>query len=301
MGRWSALPSRSAVVLLDVGGSPAAWAFAAAWALSAAVLVATGIGFPVQAALVGLAALILGVLTVLLTEPAPRVPATASERPRLWLRLGIIGAFVLLTAVSGLAFHGVIEPGAVPIWSGLVQALRDAGDAWFGSGLYLSNPVLYFVAPLALLLLAGARLAELGLGRGHRVGRITVLWAALPLAILGVALVSGNLSPARLVDRLVGHFFQNGFFEEFLFRGALQSTIRRLTGPAWALVLQAVVFGAWHLGLGFTNTDNVGLLPALASVIAYQSMIGLAFGVLYERTRNLVAPSVTHILLNSAG
>jgi membrane protease YdiL (CAAX protease family) len=250
---------------------------------------------------VGLTALVLSLVTVVITEPPPATPSSRSERPRTWLRLGLVLAFVLLTGVSALAFHEVVAPDAVPLWSSLVQALRDAGDAWFGNGLLLSNPILYFVLPLILLLLTGARWTDLGLGRGHRVGRVVLLWAALPVAMLAVAVASGQLSPARLADRLVNHFFQNGFFEEFLFRGALQSTLRRLSGPAWAVVIQALVFGAWHLGLGFTNTDHAGLLPALASVIAHQAIIGLAFGILYERTRNLVAPSVAHILLNSVG
>jgi len=93
----------------------------------------------------------------------------------------------------------------------------------------------------------------------------------------------------------------NGFFEEFLFRGALQTRLRALRGPGWALVIQALVFGAWHLGLGYTNTDHAGLLPALASTIVYQATLGLAFGVIFERTRNLLAPSVAHILVNSLG
>ncbi|MFN8513870.1 MAG: CPBP family intramembrane glutamic endopeptidase [Thermomicrobiales bacterium] len=96
-------------------------------------------------------------------------------------------------------------------------------------------------------------------------------------------------------------FMNNGFFEEFLFRGALQTRLRALGGPGWALVIQALVFGAWHLGLGYTNTDHAGLLPALASTIVYQATLGLAFGVIFERTRNLLAPSVAHILVNSLG
>ena len=67
------------------------------------------------------------------------------------------------------------------------------------------------------------------------------------------------------------------------------------------MVVQALVFGAWHLGLGFDNTGHAGLLPALASTIVNQAVIGLAFGVIFERTRNLVAPTIAHILVDSLG
>ena len=72
-----------------------------------------------------------------------------------------------------------------------------------------------------------------------------------------------------------------------------------LAGAGWALVLQALIFGVWHLGLGFTNTGHAGLAPAIASTILNQSLVGLALGVLFDRTRNLLVPSVVHIALNS--
>lgn len=59
------------------------------------------------------------------------------------------------------------------------------------------------------------------------------------------------------------------------------------------------MFGVWHLGLGFSDTGYAGLAPALANTIVHQSVIGLAHGIIFERTRNLLAPSVAHVLINS--
>lgn len=106
--------------------------------------------------------------------------------------------------------------------------------------------------------------------------------------------------PARC-GRLLSNALNNGFFEEFLFRGALQTRLRPLVGVGWALVLQALVFGVWHLGLGFDDTSHVGWPEALASTLAHPAVIGLAYGVAFERTRNLLAPSVAHVLANSLG
>ena len=38
---------------------------------------------------------------------------------------------------------------------------------------------------------------------------------------------------------------------------------------------------------------------ALASTIVFQMGLGLAFGYIFERSRNLVAPSLFHVLYNS--
>ncbi len=288
--------------VIAVRASRAAWLFAAAWLVSALVLVASGQGFPLFGLLLGAAYLLLSLVTVALTQSRQVAPASSADRPRLWLQTGLILLFVVLTGWNGLVFHDVVSPDAgLPLWSPLVDALHRAGGQWFGNDNYLSTPATYLVIPLVVLVVAGARVRGLGFGPGHRIGRNLLLWAAIPVGSFAVALATGQVTVARLAGRLVSNFMQNGFFEEFLFRGALQTRLRPLWGPGWALVVQALVFGAWHLGLGYANTGNAGFLPALASTIVNQAVIGLAFGVIFERTRNLLVPSVAHVLVNSMG
>ena len=274
--------------------------FAAAWALSAGVLVASGQGFPAAQAAIGAAYLFLAGITVWVTRAAPNA-GPESVRGRTWVQVGVIAAFIVLTAWNGLVFHEVPGAGPVPVWSDLTEWLGSVGDGLFGNGNYLANPVTYLVLPLVLLLLLGARPPDLGFGRGHRVGRVLLLWMAIPVGVLVFAIATGQLTIGRVVDRLVSNFMQNGLWEEFLFRGALQTRLRKLLTPGWAIVIQALVFGAWHLGLGYTNTDGAGLPPALASTIVLQATIGLAFGIVFERTRNLIAPTAAHVLANSIG
>ena len=282
--------------------SPATWFFAAVWVGSALVLAATGNGFPVFAALLGAAYLLFSALTAAITQPAPAETTEAASRPRLWLQVGLILLFIVLTGWMGLVFHNVVAPGAsIPVWSPFVAYLQRLGGQWFGNDNYIANPLTYVALPLAALLLTGARLRELGFGRGHRVGSVLLLWCAIPFVFFAYALLAGQLSFGRLLGRFVSNFMQNGFWEEFLFRGALQTRLRRLWTPGWALVAQAILFGAWHLGLGYTNTGHSGWLPALASVLVHQAVFGLALGIIFERTRNLVAPSVVHVVVNSMG
>lgn len=291
--------------LRRVLATPAAWAFGLLWLASAILLSLEGLA---SLALTGLILLggvsIFCLLTARITEPNPAAqpPRDRGERLRLAAQLVFILALVGLTGYRGLVFHEVLasEPG-LPGWSGWVAELERLSGAWFGNDNYLTNPVLYFVVLLVGLLLLGARPSGLGLGRGHRVWVVTLLWSIIPMLVIVYGLVAGWSTLGLVLLRLLSNALNNGFFEEFLFRGALQTRLRRFLAPSTALVAQALIFGAWHLGLGYSNTGGTGLLPALASTLVSQAVLGLAFGMIFERTRNLVAPSIVHVLLNSMG
>ena len=68
----------------------------------------------------------------------------------------------------------------------------------------------------------------------------------------------------------------------------------------WALVMQALAFAVWHLG---TDTQYMGgdILQGLALGIASHGMMGLALGIIFQRTRNLIAPSIVHVANNMFG
>ncbi|WP_411733790.1 lysostaphin resistance A-like protein [Paeniglutamicibacter sp.] len=285
--------------------SKPAWFFAAVWFTSVMVLIAGGHGIPVGGIVVGSVLLLLSLFVTGVTEPARAVRAVAGPaRRRVWVQLGLVAVFIALTAWNGLAFHKVIDGNAdIPLWTPLVEWLQRLGERWFGEGLgtFLVNPVTYVLIPLVVLLLASARLPALGFVKGHRVGRALLICCALPVIWLAFTLIIGQQTIVRLLGGFISDFMQNGFLEEFLFRGLLQTRLRLLAGAGWALVLQALMFGVWHLGSGFANTGHAGLLPAIAITIVQQGLLGLSFGILFERTRSLLVPSVVHIAVNSMG
>lgn len=225
--------------------------------------------------------------------PVTGLPGNGARWP-IWCQIGVILA---LAAIAN-------QP--LPIWGDFVAWLRMLGEqtlpvAWFGGpGNAVANPVQYFVLPFVLLWLMGVKPAELGLRWGERTWRVCAIWLALPVLTWGVLFAMGQLPPQTLARRLIGNSFQNGFFEEFLFRGALYSRLRYVLPPAWALVGQALLFGLWHL------KANVAMFAgdwwgALAWCVISQAMIGLLLGILFQRTRSLIAPSVVHVLINVLG
>jgi len=98
-----------------------------------------------------------------------------------------------------------------------------------------------------------------------------------------------------LVQRLIQHVFAGwtvpqfalisacaGFCEETLFRGAIQASLVVRLGPALALGVASLLFGASHL-----ITWTYGILAAL---------IGCYLGVLYLWTGNLLVPMTAHFV-----
>jgi len=234
-------------------------------------------------------------VSVWVTEPPPasELPVTAM-REQLWLQVGVI---VILAAIAN-------QP--LPLWGQLVDWLRNLGEqrlpvAWVGGpGNALANPVQYFVIPFFVLLLLGATPRELGLQWGQRSWRVCLVWLLLPLVTWALLVAMGQLPVQTLARRILGNALQNGFFEEFLFRGALQSRLRKLLDPDWALVGQALLFGLWHIkaNVSMFAGDWVG---ALAWCVVSQAVLGLFLGILFQRTRSLLAPSVAHVICNAIG
>ncbi|MCL4861478.1 MAG: CPBP family intramembrane metalloprotease [Caldilineaceae bacterium] len=284
---------------------PAARLMAALWVLSAAYLAWTGNGVSVVLVTVWVSvSLVLALLTVRITIPTPDHTAdVALRRGFVWAQLAVAGAVIALTGLDAL---GISTLGDALGWSRLVAWLRGLGESLFsvawvgGPGNAVANPVQYFVIPFGLLLLLGARPRDVGLGRGRHVWRVCGLWLILPVAVWAVLLVMGVTSLAMIGRRLLSNALQNGFFEEFLFRGVLQTRLNLLMPGGWALVVQALLFGLWHLGAN-TRMMEGNLWAGLALCVISQGVVGIAYGIVFRRTGNLVAPSVAHVVMNALG
>lgn len=280
--------------------SPAAWCFGVVWLAALGVLVARGFtDRAVGAPLILIPLLLFCWLTVLLTVDPP--PVAPSLTPRLVLQTAVVLAIASLTGSSAMWAFGVGPSwlDEIPLWSGMFGWLLDLGRGLpYGARAAIVNPVLELGLPSVALLLLGAWWRDLGFGRGHRVGRVLLVWCAPQLVNLLVLALSGGAKPLSLLVVFVRNGFQNGPVEEFLFRGALQTRLSLLLGGGWGLVLSALAFGAWHVGTNAKFETHGDLIGGICAGIAGQAPYGLAFGLIFQRTRNLVAGSVFHMLLD---
>lgn len=210
---------------------------------------------------------------------------------------------ILLNGLSVMRFHRVAPDPLehIPLWTDLDLWPQRMGRRLFNNPGWVRNPVLYFLFPGAVLLLCRVRPAELGLRRGYR----SWVAAAPYLLFAGVAtavhIAMGDTRVYTVLPRtLLSHFLQNGFTEEFLFRGALQTRLAQLIGDGWSLVVSSLVFGAVHWG-STTRMTGGDYLAGLAVTVVLQACSGLVFGLMFMRTRSLIAPTVAHITLNMIG
>ncbi|HLH69116.1 MAG TPA: CPBP family intramembrane glutamic endopeptidase [Candidatus Dormibacteraeota bacterium] len=279
--------------------APAAWCFAAVWAASGVLLALRG---EAELALLGLGQLT-GVLALtwimlLVTAPVEWPP----ERGGSWRsrsQLAVVALAVVLTGVDGMVFHrvGPTWLGSIPLWSGLVRALLLGGQA-LRLGASFSNLVTYVILPLAILLALGVRAAQLGLTRSRSTARVLAVWATLPALGALAEVVLGGRPPLALLMTLAGNVLQNGFSEEFLFRGALLTRVAAEAGPAWGVVVSSLVFGLWHLGANWSGVHGDPVAAACAGICT-QGSLGLGLGMVFVRTRSLLAGTVVHILLDA--
>lgn len=117
--------------------------------------------------------------------------------------------------------------------------------------------------------------------------------------MVAVSLLVGGTQISSLGFGLLHNSLRNGFFEEFLFRGALLAILIQLVHMQWAIVLSSLLFGLWHLGANTVGFDG-NFLAGAAFGVMNQAVIGLGLAVVVFRTRNLLASSIIHVLLNTA-
>lgn len=108
--------------------------------------------------------------------------------------------------------------------------------------------------------------------------------------VLGLTLVGGNVV--------------NAFMEEALFRGVLLTHLATRMRFAKANVLQAVLFGLWHLVWPARDylDGKTGLQTALGTALGYvllSALIGYAWGYLVQKTNSLWTAWAAHMLNNT--
>lgn len=203
----------------------------------------------------------------------------------------IVLAVALVTAVTGLTED----------LSGVAATVASEGHF-----------VLIALLTLLVLRFEAVRPAALGLSVRHvgaGVAVFAVVWATLNVLGVGIAVVAGNewgltVLAATAAEVGVGGlavFVFAGFVEEFAVRGYLQTRLIARLGDARRDVVAGIlaasaVFALLHVpGALVDGTSPSGLLFGVVLL----TLSGVAFGLLYEATHNLVFVSLLHALGNT--
>jgi membrane protease YdiL (CAAX protease family) len=86
-----------------------------------------------------------------------------------------------------------------------------------------------------------------------------------------------------------------GISEEGLFRGYMQTHLRKFYTVGMAILIQAAFFAVWHFVWDLYPFDPIGM----AQYIATTFLVGLLFGYFYSKSKNLVPLIFAHGLYNS--
>ncbi len=83
-------------------------------------------------------------------------------------------------------------------------------------------------------------------------------------------------------------------FQEFFFRGWLQSGLTENLGKWWGLVISTVCFTAWHYLSPISDLATFPLASTGGIISTFAA--GLAFGYAYQMSKNIIAPWLGHLI-----
>jgi membrane protease YdiL (CAAX protease family) len=203
----------------------------------------------------------------------------------------------------------------------LLPLAEATGEAFLHKALGLVMVLVYLWA-------AGQPLAAIGL-HGRLVGKAVfigavgivlvllltfgvqmgVLRAAGEQAALAVVAIDNKTGLARegwgfALWLFLGNLI-NSSMEEGLFRGVMLTHFRLRLSPWRANLLQAVVFGLWHLAwpiwrLVYGHADLAAAASEAIIIVLASTVSGLAYGYLFLKTDSLWAPWIAHTISNTA-
>lgn len=81
-------------------------------------------------------------------------------------------------------------------------------------------------------------------------------------------------------------------FQEFFFRGWMQSGLEEVWGGWWGLVIGNVCFTAWHYVSPIVDMATLPLASSGGLVATF--VAGLAYGYAFNRSQNVIAPWLGH-------
>ena len=127
------------------------------------------------------------------------------------------------------------------------------------------------------------------------------LWGligGLLTSLIGIAVLPSLSIPTQLGLQLaIGvpiWVFVASPFQEFFFRGWLQSRLENRLGNLWGLLLANTCFTIWHYFAPFVSQTTVPLMTAMGALSTFGA--GFVYSYVFQRTQNIIAPWLAHTL-----
>lgn len=266
---------------------------------------ALGLAFTLAGVVVGPAMLVVLIATGAFASFRGRAVRDVTPLPSwIWFlaAVSVLAAMIFAAGVASMA----VFPAEFEGTPGLRESVQVSLSAYLGAGL----------ACVVMGTGLSARAPEAGLEvRWRDVPRgllAFVMWTPVVLGVghLALAIERAVMGPRdeRIVHELLSRIVSDPdrfwayvgagvavvaapIVEEVVYRGFFQSTLLRATRSPWvAIVVTAGVFSVMHAGS--IRSDAPGAFAVLF-------VLGVALGVVYERTRSLVAPVVLHMGFNA--
>ena len=193
------------------------------------------------------------------------------------------------------------------IWDYLPLPKIDFGDKW-EIGVIIKKTIIFVGLPFLLLKFRKNSLQSMGLTskdwkKNLWVGFIIFLALAIPNAFFvgntGSEILSGKYSVPQvgigLFSSFIYFFLMAGFSEEFFFRAFIQTRISYLLKSSVSGVLiTSLIFGLGHIHGIMQWYPGITIGEAFCRAFFLQTFLSIMFGVLWERTRNLIPCVFVH-------
>jgi membrane protease YdiL (CAAX protease family) len=188
-----------------------------------------------------------------------------------------------------------------------VSPYLNLGDKWV-LGEILKKEVLYFILPLIILKLRGYSFSSMGISlmnwrHNLKVASVVIACMAIPcFFLIGDAaklILGGEISFLQALPAFLVYFVHNiarsGLPEEFFYRVFMQTRISLiLRSRLGGILITSLIFGLIHIPDIMRWNSGMTLPSAFCSAFFMQAFIGIIFGVLWDRTRNLIPGVLVH-------
>jgi membrane protease YdiL (CAAX protease family) len=131
--------------------------------------------------------------------------------------------------------------------------------------------------------------------------RTALLWSVIAgslASIIGLIVLPEISSPDKLGLQLAIGIpvwaFVASPFQEFFFRGWLQSRFANSFGSWWGLFTANICFTLWHYAAPFVCQTAVPLDTPVGALSTFAA--GFVYAYSFHKTRNIIAPWLAHVL-----